>query len=59
MIAVLVVSKARDGLQAPGFSIARGGGFEGDPSGSEVPVFYAAEFEAAVEFWRVTGDSME
>jgi hypothetical protein len=42
------------------FSIARCalrvGRFDGDPSGPEVPAFYAAEFDAAVEFWRATGD---
>lgn len=53
LIAALVVSKARGGLPASGFfDCARHvGRFEGDPSGVEASTFYAAEFEAAVEFW--------
>jgi len=56
LIAALVVSKARGGLPAPGFfdCARRVGRFDGDPSGPEVPAFYAAEFHAAVEFWRAT-----
>jgi hypothetical protein len=58
LISALVISKARGGLPAPGFfdCALRVGRFDGDPSGPEVPAFYAAEFDAAVEFWRATGD---
>lgn len=54
LIAALVVSKARHGLPAPGFfdCARRVGRFDGDPSGSDDPAFYAAEFKKAVEFWR-------
>ncbi|SIS70687.1 hypothetical protein [Paracoccus saliphilus] len=58
LIAALVVSKARHGLPAPGFfdCARRVGCFDGDPSGSEDPAFYAAEFKKAVEFWRVAAE---
>jgi hypothetical protein len=54
LLAALVVSKARDGLPAPGFfeCAQHVGRFDGDPSGSEISTFYAAEFDAAVEYWR-------
>lgn len=54
LIAALVVSKSRHGLPAPGFfeCARRVGHFDGDPSGSDDPAFYAAEFKKAVEFWR-------
>lgn len=55
LIAALVISKARGGLPAQGFfDCARSVGcFDGDPSGPEIATFYAAEFDRAVEFWRV------
>jgi len=58
LISALVISKARGGLPAPGFfdCALRVGRFDGDPSGPDVLAFYAAEFDAAVEFWRATGD---
>jgi hypothetical protein len=61
LIAALVVSKARGGLPALGFFdyARRVGRFGGEPSGPEVPVFYAAEFDAAVEFWRATAEAVE
>ena len=54
LIAALVISKARAGLPAPGFfdCAQRVGRFGGDPSGLDAQAFYAAEFDAAVEFWR-------
>ncbi|MEQ9259503.1 MAG: hypothetical protein RIG84_10415 [Roseovarius sp.] len=56
LIAALVVSKARDGLPAPGFfdCARRVGRFEGDPSGSEDQAFYAEEFKKAVDFWSAS-----
>ncbi|PCJ05376.1 MAG: hypothetical protein COB16_16075 [Rhodobacteraceae bacterium] len=61
LIAALVVSKARGGLPAPGFfdCARRVGRFDGDPSGSEGPAFYVAEYDAAVEFWRATPKNVE
>ncbi|MEY8095896.1 hypothetical protein AB9F29_00560 [Falsihalocynthiibacter sp. S25ZX9] len=61
LIAALVVSKARDGLPAPGFfdCARRFGRFDGDPSGPESSAFYAAEFDKAVEFWCVPANSVE
>lgn len=61
LIAALVVSKARGGLPAPGFfdCARRVGRFDGDPLGPEVSAFYAAEFDAAVEFWRATTEVVE
>jgi len=61
LIAALVVSKARGGLPAPGFfdCAQRVGRFDGDPSGPEGPVFFAAEYDAAVEFWRATTKDVE
>jgi hypothetical protein len=54
LIAALVVSKAQGGLPAPGFfdCARRVGRFEGDPAGPGASAFYAAEFDAAVEFWH-------
>lgn len=54
LIAAFVISKARGGLPAPGFfeCAQRVGRFDGDPSGPEAEVFYAAEFDAAVKFWH-------
>ena len=61
LIAALVVSKARGGLPAPGFfdCARRVGRFDGDPSGPDVPAFYATEFDAAVEFWSATTKVVE
>lgn len=61
LIAALVVSKTGSGLPAPGFfdCARRVGRFDGDPSGPEVSAFYAAEFEAAVEFWSTTAKAVE
>ncbi len=61
LIAALVVSKGRGGLPAPGFfdCVRRVGRFDGDPSGPEASTFYAAEFEAAVEFWRTATKDVE
>ncbi|WP_245227253.1 hypothetical protein [Parasedimentitalea maritima] len=61
LIAALVVSKARGGLPAPGFfdCARRVGRFDGDPSGPEVSAFYAAEFDAAIEYWRATTKVVE
>ena len=61
LIAALVVSKTRGGLPALGFfdCARRVGRFGGDPSGSELPAFYAAEFDAAVEFWSATPKVVE
>ena len=61
LIAALVVSKARGGLPAPGFFNAaqRLGRFGGDPSGPEATAFYAAEFHAAVPFWRAAAEATE
>ncbi len=61
LIAALVISKARDGLPAPGFfdCARRVGRFDGDLSGPQAPSFYVAEFEAAVEFWRAIGEDMK
>jgi hypothetical protein len=46
----MVISKWRDGLQAPGFfdCAARLGRFVGDATGPDVRVFHAAEFNAAL-----------
>jgi len=61
LIAALVISKARDGLPAPGFfdCARRVGCFEGDPLGSEASAFHAAEFNKAVEFWRGSAEILE
>lgn len=61
LIAALVVSKAQGGLPAPGFFNAaqRLGRFGGDASGPEAPAFYAAEFDAAVAFWRAAAEATE
>lgn len=61
LIAALVVSKARGGLPAPGFFNAaqRLGRFAGDPSGPEATAFFAAEFDAAVAFWRAAAEATE
>ncbi|MEC5325559.1 hypothetical protein [Aurantimonas sp. A3-2-R12] len=61
LIAALVVSKARGGLPAPGFfnTAQRLGRFGGDPSGPGAPAFYAAEFDAAVAFWRAAAEATE
>jgi hypothetical protein len=61
LIAALVVSKARDGLPAPGFfqCAQRVGRFDGDPWGPEIPIFYAAEFDSAVEYWQATPKFVE
>ena len=61
LIAALVISRARDGLPAPGFfdCARRVGHFDGDPSGPEASAFYAAEFNAAVEFWRSAAEVVE
>lgn len=54
LIAALVISKARDGLPAPGFfdCAQRVGRFKGDPSKAET--FHKEEFEKAVAFWQIT-----
>ena len=61
LIAALVVSKARGGLPALGFfdCALRVGRFGGEPSEPEALVFYAAEFAAAVEFWRTPAEAVE
>lgn len=61
LIAALVVSKARGGLPALGFfdCARRIGRFGGEPSGPEIQVFYTAEYDAAVEFWRATAEAVE
>jgi hypothetical protein len=53
LISALVISKARDGLPAPGFFECawRFGRLVDDPFGPMVPEFYAAEYDKAVEFW--------
>ena len=53
LISALVISKARDGLPAPGFFDCawRFGRLVDDPFGPTVPAFYAAEYDKAVEFW--------
>ncbi|AEI92766.1 hypothetical protein [Roseobacter litoralis] len=54
LIAALVISKAREGLPAPGFfdCAARVGRFEGDASGPEAATFHEAECATATAFWR-------
>lgn len=61
LIAALVVSRARGGLPAPGFFECAQcvGRFDGDPSGPEASAFYAAEFNAAVEFWSSAAEVVE
>ena len=56
-IAAVVVSKARGGLPAPGFfdCAAHLGRFDGDAAGPEAWAFHAAEFNAMVAFWAVSG----
>ncbi len=53
LISALVISKARDGLPAPGFFECawRFGRLVDDPLGPTVPEFYAAEYGKAVKFW--------
>ena len=53
LISALVISKARDGLPAPGFFECawRFGRLVDDPFGPTVPEFYAAEYGKAVKFW--------
>lgn len=60
LIAALVVSKAQAGLPALGFfeCAQHVGRFDGDPSGPEALAFYAAEFEAAIKFWRAATNDM-
>ncbi len=60
-IAAIVISKARGGLPAPGFfdCAARLGHFDGDAAGLEAWAFHAAEFNAAVAFWAVSGSPGE
>ena len=54
-IAALVISRARDGLPAPGFfDMARElGRYDGAPSGPHAAACHGAMFAAAVAFWRV------
>ena len=56
-IAAIVISKARGGLPAPRFfdCAARLGRFDGDAAGPEAWAFHAAEFNAMVAFWAVSG----
>ena len=56
-IAAIVISKARGGLPAPRFfdCAARLGRFDGDAAGPEAWAFHAAEFNATVAFWAVSG----
>jgi hypothetical protein len=58
LIAALVVSKARNGLPAPGFfdCAQRVGRFDGDSSGFEGSAFHSAEYNKAVKFWRLHSD---
>jgi hypothetical protein len=51
-IAALVVSRARDGLPAPGFfqAAARLGRFQGDPRSAEAMAWHAAELALAHAF---------
>ena len=58
-IAALVISKARDGLPAPGFfdCASRLGRFESGTSGPETSEFYGAELAAAVAFWSAASDT--
>ena len=60
-IAAIVISKARGGLPAPGFfdCAARLGHFDGNAAGLEAWAFHAAEFNAAVAFWAVSGSPGE
>lgn len=54
LIAAMVISKSRGGLPAPGFfeCAKRVGRFQGDPLSAEASVFFEAEFNSAVTFWR-------
>ena len=56
-IVAIVISKARGGLPAPRFfdCAARLGRFDGDAAGPEAWAFHAAEFNAMVAFWAVSG----
>jgi hypothetical protein len=58
-IAVMVISKWRGGLPAPGFfdCAARLGRFSGDATGPDARAFYAAEFNAVLALWPPTRDS--
>ena len=60
-IAAVVISKARGGVPAPGFfdCAARLGHFDGNAAGLEAWAFHAAEFNAAVAFWAVSGSPGE
>ena len=55
-IAAIAISKARNGLPAPGFfdCARRLGRFAGDAAGLEACAFHAREFNAAVTFWAAT-----
>lgn len=59
-IAAIAISKARDGLPAPGFfdCARRLGRFAGDEAGLEAS-FHAGEFNAAVSFWAATATTGE
>ena len=61
LIAALVVSKARQGLPAPGFfeCAQRFGRHDGATSGPESSVFFTEEYNKAVEFWRTTTEVVE
>ena len=56
-IAALAISKARDGIPAPGFfdRARRLGRFAGDPNGEDARTFHAAQMNAVFARW---GDSV-
>ncbi len=53
LIAALVISKARNGLPAPGFfeCAKRVGVYYGHTSGPETMAYYESEFKKAVDYW--------
>lgn len=57
-IAALVISRAREGLPAPGFfdCAQRLGRFQGAPSGPEARRFHESELRAAMAFWADDGN---
>ena len=61
LIAALVISKARQGLPAPGFfdCAKRLGRFNGDPLGSECADFHLAELMQAIDYWRAEDTQTE
>jgi hypothetical protein len=56
LISALVISRARDGMPAPGFfdCARRFVGYAGTEQGTDARLFHAEAFEAAVRFWADT-----